>query len=537
MQGQEQTTGLHTATGASTNRSVVELKTDLRSSSNYWKAIGQGWGQGWSGTPSDTQKPLVAVPLSTNGGDEGWESPGDKVGRIGLESGITNSPQVTHAVASAQDVERITKLLSSPRGLMWETHLTEAESLRRKNSQHWKGKVQDIKANNVSSEGTVTTSSFGKALLESAKGLVKDLGKNLITAATVSAKTLAQIGLDGTLPGTRLENTYGFDKYLGSIETLRAVEQGKNINTKGVTSIYGENFEYKPSDEIEERSKYSSGSKSYTEQAAYMGYPEELQNVMGSKLLPDVLYKQDEEYLAQFNLIPFEIQVIDPFREDNTKYLYFQANLDSFEDNYTGNWNESSYVGRAENFYVYTGFKRNINLSFKAVARTHKELFSLYEQLNALVGTTAPSYNEQGLFMGGTLVKLTVGDYLTAQTGFFGSVKLTWKTEYPWEINGESIVVPHLLDVSVGFTPIHDFNVDSSELSYIGDIYRVRRADPRNSVSRMDAQEMGLTSQATALKESGLAGDREKSRLQKYFSDNYDPAGWKDAIISGKISI
>jgi len=83
----------------------------------------------------------------------------------------------------------------------------------------------------------------------------------------------------------------------------------------------------------------------------------------------------------------------------------------------------------------------------------------LYDKINLLVGSTAPTYNDQGEFMKGTLTKITIGDYLKDVTGFISNVGLTWDVNTPWEINLENDTprVPHILSVSIAFTPIHDF--------------------------------------------------------------------------------
>ena len=70
--------------------------------------------------------------------------------------------------------------------------------------------------------------------------------------------------------------------------------------------------------------------------------------------------------------------------------------------------------------------------------------------------------------MAGTFVKLTLGDYLVRTPGFLGSVDFSWETSYPWEVTGTEDVLPgvavidipklpHVLDVSISFTPIHNF--------------------------------------------------------------------------------
>ena len=174
------------------------------------------------------------------------------------------------------------------------------------------------------------------------------------------------------------------------------------------------------------------------------------------------LAKQTSSILGsdQEDIIPFEFNTFYP---GNTagNFLYFRAFLGSFSDNFTGDWAGTKYVGRAEEFFNYTGFSRTFSFAFKAAAFSKKQLYPIYRKLNHLVGGTAPTYGKDGLFMRGTLLKLTIGDYLINQNGFLTSVNLTWNNDYPWEIEGD-LRVPHLLDVACEFTPIHTFNPELS---------------------------------------------------------------------------
>ena len=185
-------------------------------------------------------------------------------------------------------------------------------------------------------------------------------------------------------------------------------------------------------------------SKSY-----YHGKGDELQ---GQKVLTEALGVEDED------MIPFVFNFYTPGEGDTDKFLYFRALLDSMSDSYTANWSGIKYVGRAEEFFTYTGFGRTFSFAFKAAAFSRNHLFPIYSKLNHLVGSTAPTYGKEGLFMRGTLLKLTIGDYLYEQNGFLTSVNLTWNNDYPWEISKPYLRVPHLLDVSCEFTPIHTFN-------------------------------------------------------------------------------
>jgi hypothetical protein len=149
-------------------------------------------------------------------------------------------------------------------------------------------------------------------------------------------------------------------------------------------------------------------------------------------------------------------------------WLHFRVLLDKFSDGYKAGWKSQEYMGRAEKFYRYNSFDRSVSLSFKIVAFTKQELMPLYRKLNYFVSHLAPFYSEAG-YMSGNLVQLTVGDWLKEQPGFIDNIKLDIDKESPWEVNlgldGETekegpVVkqVPHMINVSINFTPIHRFN-------------------------------------------------------------------------------
>lgn len=174
------------------------------------------------------------------------------------------------------------------------------------------------------------------------------------------------------------------------------------------------------------------------------------------------------------DLIKFRFDILNSDTDQITK-LFFRAFLDSFDDNYTGNWNAHNYIGRGENFYTYGGFDRNISLSFKIAAATRQEMFPLYRKMVMLASSTAPSYGD-GTFMKGTIVGLTVGDYLYRTYGILESVNYSWQTEYPWEIamkNPEGSIdddqqeLPMIMDCSINFRPIHNFIPQTGLYHYI----------------------------------------------------------------------
>lgn len=165
------------------------------------------------------------------------------------------------------------------------------------------------------------------------------------------------------------------------------------------------------------------------------------------------------------DIIPFEFNTFYPGNTDG-KFLAFRAFLTDFSDNFSGDWAGTKYVGRGEELYNYQGFKRDITFSFKVAAFSKADMKPLYDKLNLLVGSTAPTYRN-GNFMMGTLTKVTIGDYLVQTSGFISSVGLSWDSNIPWEMETEGERLPHALDVSISFTPIHDF-IPTANSTFIG---------------------------------------------------------------------
>lgn len=144
----------------------------------------------------------------------------------------------------------------------------------------------------------------------------------------------------------------------------------------------------------------------------------------------------------------------------NSTALIFRALLtNGFSDNNTANLNSFRYMGRGEEFFTYQGFTRQVSFSFKVAAFSRRELKPLYNKLNYLISQVYPDYSPNTNVMRAPLVKLTLGDYLYRVPGFIESVNVTVDNNSPWEINLEGYndvqELPHVLEVSISFKPIH----------------------------------------------------------------------------------
>ena len=89
----------------------------------------------------------------------------------------------------------------------------------------------------------------------------------------------------------------------------------------------------------------------------------------------------------------------------------------------------------------------------------------LYRKLNYLLSNTAPEYDTTSGRIKTPFMRVTIGDYLKRLPGVITNVGISWDKEYLWEITldtddlltSELLVLPHVLNVSVTYQPIHDF--------------------------------------------------------------------------------
>lgn len=166
------------------------------------------------------------------------------------------------------------------------------------------------------------------------------------------------------------------------------------------------------------------------------------------------------------DLIRFRIEAVDPSTPTKTDVMVFRAFLDDMGDNFTANYNEFNYNGRAETFYTYNSFNRDISFSFKIAAQSSIEMRPLYRKLNYLLSNTSPEYNLTSGRMMTPFMRLTIGAYFDRLPGVIKNVSISWQKDYPWEITLDApeggatsglFTLPHVLDINVTYQPIHDF--------------------------------------------------------------------------------
>jgi hypothetical protein len=240
-------------------------------------------------------------------------------------------------------------------------------------------------------------------------------------------------------PGVALNEAF-------NIETRLALGDPGRVKGTYATGVTNENFRDQVLDKINASPIYSRTSTSRT------------------------IGKNSQDYN---DLVSFRIGIIDSTSPNTTRYMNFRAYIDSFSDSYSATWKGQRYMGRAEEFYKYDGFGRDISLAFTVVAHSQGEMHGMYQKLNFLASSLAPKYTKAG-YMAGNLAKLTLGDYIYEQPGFISSITYDVPQESSWEISltpegqisgtqterndGNPDELPFMIKVTgFKFTPIHTF--------------------------------------------------------------------------------
>lgn len=175
------------------------------------------------------------------------------------------------------------------------------------------------------------------------------------------------------------------------------------------------------------------------------------------------------------DLVKFRIQAIDSNSDfassaGNAKWMIFRAYITDLSDTVDATWNGVKYAGRGDQFYIYDGFSRKMSVSFKVAALSRYEMEPMYQKLNFLMSNLMPDYStassSQGLLMKGPMMRMTIGNWIDGQLCVLNSLSYKVSQETPWEIglNDEELILPHIVDVTLNFTPIGSQTRKSNEL-------------------------------------------------------------------------
>jgi hypothetical protein len=147
---------------------------------------------------------------------------------------------------------------------------------------------------------------------------------------------------------------------------------------------------------------------------------------------------------------------------DTDDIIVFRAALTNLGDSFSANWTPVNMIGRADPNYIYTGFSRDLNISFDIYATDRDEMQPIYRKLNALAGYTAPTYDPESIAMEGPWMRITIGDLFNQTPVVLSSVSYDYGVaDAPWEINIENdpnmMQVPFKISVTLSMNVVSDY--------------------------------------------------------------------------------
>ena len=302
--------------------------------------------------------------------------------------------------------------------------------------------------------GDITVKPFTQQDQESIKKSKNSTEQNIINVLTGSA-----IPLTGVRETTETAGTLGISNQTIDTGSLKA-EGAYTTGISDFRSGRSYSFDYNsPTINRERRVNLGNQGKVSFDRSNYSNTDIDTQDTLNK--LNESTTRIDGTSDAR-DLAKLYFEIITP---EGSTFLHFRAFIDSIDDNFNADWQGTKYVGRAENFYTYGGFERDVNISFKIAAATRAEMKPLYRKMVFLASSTAPTYGGQG-FMRGTLARLTVGSYFSQLPGVITSVKYSLIQDMPWEISMQNPEagtdddmqeLPMGLQCSVSYKVIHDF--------------------------------------------------------------------------------
>jgi len=149
-----------------------------------------------------------------------------------------------------------------------------------------------------------------------------------------------------------------------------------------------------------------------------------------------------------------DFKIYDPI---NKTYIVFPAYLTDITDNSSAEYNPTRYIGRPDQVFVYSGYSRNISFGFRVCSLTKDDMPILWQKVDKIKALTLPGFSKQVIQNDNEFrpiapfVELTIGNLFKSQPGYFGSVNVTIPQTTTWETE-DGHQLPHLCDISVEFT-------------------------------------------------------------------------------------
>lgn len=181
------------------------------------------------------------------------------------------------------------------------------------------------------------------------------------------------------------------------------------------------------------------------------------EQILGTRLSAELNLTQD--FIKFFFTGPLLSPSFKSIGGGDDDVIVFRAIIGSITDSFNPSWTPVNLIGRADPNYQYSGYSRNIQLTFDVYATDRDEMKPIWRKLNALAGYTAPTYNADSIALEAPWMRITIGDLFYQQPVIISSLTYTLQdTDTTWEINIEQdetmMQVPKKISVTMGLNMI-----------------------------------------------------------------------------------
>ena len=145
-----------------------------------------------------------------------------------------------------------------------------------------------------------------------------------------------------------------------------------------------------------------------------------------------------------------------------------QVNNTAFRSKYNETITSTEMNAKYSDFQTESNDVDNTNIKSQGVDRINLQgqVVKAFKTFSNKASTTTPDYTDGG-FMRGNLHQLKVGNYLDNTPGIITSLSYTINMDGGWELEKDK-QWPYIIDVSLSFTPIHNFLPRRGEFNFIG---------------------------------------------------------------------
>jgi hypothetical protein len=266
---------------------------------------------------------------------------------------------------------------------------------------------------------------------------------------------------DKTLRVTNLFNSSGGDGYLG-FKYINAPSVNNSSYNITPTTSGGKDFK----DIIDRNKKTTSAVQSYYGGSKITATTTTFNFIKAVRPVESINFNRNADAFKYFGdkgkfnnydrndseIMSILFKLINPFDGLTLHRIIFSAYISDFKMNTDSTWNDISYIGRSENLYVYSKFKRTASFNFQIPCFNPIELREKHRALGALESSLAGKYSDQNK-LGGIITYLYLGSYIKGEPGIINSISYSIPNDSSWDIDEK---LAHYINVSVNFTLIHN---------------------------------------------------------------------------------